>query len=266
MAALTILDIAAMKRESRKISMVTCYDAWSARILGRSEVDCLLVGDSAAMVMHGFPSTVHATVPMMRAHVEAVTRGSAGAKLIVGDLPFLSYRQGAERALEAVGELMRAGAHAVKLEGVWGHEDVVERTVGSGVPVMGHIGLTPQSIHGLGGFRVQGRDAETAEDLMAQARKLEELGCFALVLECVPSAVAKAITAGIRIPTIGIGAGPSTDGQVLVLQDLLGMDSAFKPRFLRSYLEGEPTLRGSVDRFHRDVQSGAFPTEKESYS
>ncbi|MGZ3709612.1 MAG: 3-methyl-2-oxobutanoate hydroxymethyltransferase, partial [Bdellovibrionota bacterium] len=183
---MTIHDFKRMKNEQRKITMVTAYDAWSARLVERSEVDCVLVGDSAAMVMHGFPSTVHATVEMMEMHVAAVARGMRG-KWIVGDLPFGSYRKGILPAVEAVERLMRAGAHSVKLEGVWGHEDVIARVVGSGVPVMGHIGLTPQAIHGLGGFRVQGKSEEQAQDLLAQARELERLGCFALVLECVPS-------------------------------------------------------------------------------
>ncbi len=262
---ISVLEFEGMKKEGRKIRMVTCYDAWSAKIIERSDVDCVLVGDSCAMVMHGFPSTVHATVEMMALHTAAVARGLK-TKFLIADMPFLSVRKGEQAALEATGELMRAGAHAVKIEGVWGHEPVIERIVGSGVPVMGHIGLTPQSIHGLGGFKVQGREEEAARDLLAQARKLEELGCFALVLECVPSALADQITGAAGIPTIGIGAGPGTDGQVLVLQDLLGMDSGFKPRFLRQFMNGEESLKGALDAYGKAVTEGSFPREKESYA
>jgi 3-methyl-2-oxobutanoate hydroxymethyltransferase len=262
---MNILDFQQMKRERRKISMVTCYDYWSARIIEQSEVDCVLVGDSVAMVMHGHPSTLQADPAMMAFHTAAVARGLQ-KKFLVADLPFLSYRRGPDSAMEAVGTLMRAGAAAVKLEGVWGHEDVVTRITGSGVPVMGHIGLTPQSIHALGGFRVQGRDEGAARDLVAQARKLEELGCFAVVLECIPSAVASEITAALRIPTIGIGAGPATDGQVLVLQDLLGLNGAFKPKFLKQYLRGDAPILAALNAFHSETTTGRFPTESESYS
>jgi 3-methyl-2-oxobutanoate hydroxymethyltransferase len=259
-----ILDFKSMKREGRKITVVTAYDYTLARIVEQSEVDCVLVGDSCAMVMHGFPSTVHATVEMMEAHVAAVARGLK-QKFLIGDLPFLSYRKGTDAALSAVGALMRAGAHAVKLEGVWGHEEVVHRIVGSGVPVMGHIGLTPQSIHGLGGFRVQGKDEASARDLLAQARKLEDLGCFSIVLECVPAALAQEITAALSIPTIGIGAGSKVDGQVLVLQDLLGMSGEFKPKFLRHFADGHGAVLGGLNSFQKEVLSGTYPMESEIY-
>ncbi len=259
-----VLEFEARKKERRKIRMVTCYDAWSARIIDRSDVDCVLVGDSCAMVVHGFPSTVHATVEMMALHTAAVARGLR-SKFLVADMPFLSVRSGTGLAMQAVGELMRAGAHAVKIEGVWGHEEIVRQVVGSGVPVMGHIGLTPQSIHGLGGFRVQGREREAAQDLLAQARKLEELGAMSLVLECVPSELAAEITRALRIPTIGIGAGAQVDGQVLVLQDLLGMNSEFKPKFLRRFMDGESALQGALNTFGQAVSEGSFPQPQESY-
>jgi 3-methyl-2-oxobutanoate hydroxymethyltransferase len=187
-------------------------------------------------------------------------------KFLVADLPFLSFRQGPAAALDAVGALMRAGAHAVKLEGVWGHEDVVARIVQSGVPVMGHIGLTPQSVHALGGFRVQGKQSEQARDLIAQARELEKLGCFAIVLECVPATLAREITAELKIPTIGIGAGVGTDGQVLVFQDMLGLGGEFSPKFLRRYLQGGQAISGALASFCRDVQDRTFPNEQESYT
>jgi len=261
---MTILDFEKMKCEKRKISMVTCYDAWTARIADGSSVDCLLVGDSVAMVVHGFESTLGATTEMMALHTAAVAR-MAKKKFIVGDMPFPSFRKGIVAAMESVDALMKAGAHAVKLEGVYGHEDVVRHIVGSGVPVMGHIGLTPQSIHQLGGFRVQGREDTTARSLMEQAKILQDLGCFALVLECVPSELSQKITESLTIPTIGIGAGPFTDGQVLVLQDLLGTHPEFKPKFLRTFMNGYQEIKNALDVYDQNVKSGAFPTEKESY-
>jgi 3-methyl-2-oxobutanoate hydroxymethyltransferase len=244
--------------------MVTCYDASFARVLEASTVDSLLVGDSAAMVMHGHGDTLAATVELMALHTAAVRRG-APTRFLVADLPFLSFRKGVPSALDAVAELMRAGANAVKLEGVTGHEDVIKAITGSGVPVMGHLGLTPQSVHALAGFRVQGRSEDDAARIFADARLLESLGCFALVLECVPSPLAARITAALQIPTIGIGAGTDCDGQVLVLQDLLGLSGEFRPRFVRRYLEGAALVGDAVDRFDRDVKQRAFPAPAEAY-
>ncbi len=260
----SVLDFAAAKAADRRISMVTCYDASFARMLEASAVDSLLVGDSAAMVMHGHPDTLAATVEMMAEHTAAVRRG-APTRFLVADLPFLSFRKGVPAALDAVAALMRAGANAVKLEGVVGHEDVIKAIAGSGIPVMGHLGLTPQSVHALAGYHVQGRSDAAAARILAEARQLEALGCFALVLECVPAALAASITGALRIPTIGIGAGPACDGQVLVLQDLLGLSNGFRPKFLRSYADGFADFRDAVDRFDQDVKRGAFPTAAESY-
>jgi 3-methyl-2-oxobutanoate hydroxymethyltransferase len=228
-------------------------------------VDAILVGDSAAMVMHGHPTTLAATVSLMALHTSAVARAAAG-KLVIADLPFLSCRKGIGPAMTAVGALVTSGAHAVKLEGVDGHEDVVRQVVGSGVPVMGHIGLTPQSIHQFGGFRVQGRsDADTAK-LLRQAHALQDLGCFSIVLEAVPAELAARITSELETPTIGIGAGSGTDGQVLVLQDLWGVDTSRTPRFVRQYLDGERALTNALDRYDADVKEGQFPGPEESYS
>ncbi|MBI2606453.1 MAG: 3-methyl-2-oxobutanoate hydroxymethyltransferase [Deltaproteobacteria bacterium] len=261
---MNVHDFRRMKLEGRKISMVTCYDYSFAKILNSTDVDCLLVGDSVSMVMHGFPSTVHATTGMMEAHTAAVARGATN-KFIVADMPFLSFRKGVASTLETVEKLMRAGAHAVKLEGVDGHEDGVSAIVGSGVPVMGHIGLTPQSIHGLGGFRVQGRGDESAKALLKQAEKLQELGCFSLVLECIPANLCAEITESLSIPTIGIGAGKNADGQVLVLQDLLGMNPGFKPKFLRHFSKSSTEVHGAINRFHHEVLERTFPSDEESY-
>ncbi len=260
----TVLDFEKMKKEGQKISMVTCYDYWSAKIISQTHIDCILVGDSLAMVMHGFPSTLSATTEMMTMHTAAVSRG-AKEKFIVADMPFLSFRKGRASALDCVDSLMKAGAQAVKLEGVWGHEDVIQAIVQSGVPVMGHLGLTPQSIHSLGGYKVQAREKEAADDLLRQAKKLVELGAFALVLECIPKNLAAEITHEIPIPTIGIGAGLDTDGQVLVLQDLLGMNGEFKPKFLKHFAETGKSIENSLNQYHTEVRQKLFPTEKEAY-
>ena len=260
-----VLDFARFKAEGRKISMVTAYDAWSARLIARSHVDAVLVGDSAAMVMHGYSTTLAATVRIMAAHTRAVAQ-AAEHKFVVADLPFLSCRRGIPAAMTAVGALMSNGAQAVKLEGVDGHEDVIRHIIGSGVPVMGHIGLTPQSVNQLGGFRVQGRSEASAARLERQAHALEDLGCFSLVLECVPADLAGCITKKLRIPTIGIGAGPATDGQILVLQDLWGVNTDHVPRFVRQYLNGERVLTQALNQYDADVKDVQFPGPAESYS
>lgn len=253
------------KSEHRKISMVTAYDAWSARLVAHSNVDAILVGDSAAMVMHGHTTTLEATVELMALHTRAVTRAAAG-KFVIADLPFLSFRKGIRDAIEAVGAVVSAGAQAVKLEGVDGHEDVIKHILQSGVPVMGHLGLTPQSINQFGGYRVQGRGNGAADHLVQQGRALEALGCFSIVLEAIPAEVARRITSALAIPTIGIGAGPDTDGQVLVLHDLLGLDTTHTPRFVRRYLEGEQLITRALNEYDQDVKTARFPGPEESYS
>ena len=217
------------------------------------------------MVMHGHPSTLSITVEMIRLHTEAVVHG-AGGKFIVADMPFLSFRKGVGPALDAAQVLMTAGAHALKLEGIDGHEDVIQRMVQSGIPVMGHLGLQPQSVNAYGGFRVQGRSDDSARDIVRQAAALEELGVFAIVLECVPANLAQEITAALRIPTIGIGAGAGCDGQILVLQDLLGMNVDFRPKFSRHFLDGSCKILDAVARFDEAVKTGTFPSAEESYS
>ena len=252
------------KLSSRKLSMVTCYDYTFARLLAGSAIDGILVGDSAAMVMHGHASTVTASLELMRLHTEAVARGAEG-KFVIADMPFLSYRKGLAAALDAAQTLMSAGAHGVKLEGVDGHEDVVERLAQSGVPVMGHLGLQPQSVNAYGGFKVQGKSGESAREIARQARMLESLGAFAIVLECIPADLARQITNDLRIPTIGIGAGPDCDGQILVLQDMLGMNRDFRPRFVRPFFDGADRLLAAFEDFDRSVKSGDFPAPEESY-
>lgn len=260
-----IQDFKSKKQRQEKISMITCYDSWSAKILDTTDVDVLLVGDSAAMVMHGHETTLNANIPLMALHVAAVVRG-AHRKFIVADLPFLSYRKSLSDNMTAIGTLMEAGAHAVKLEGAKGNLDFIQHAVESGVPVMGHLGLTPQSVHQLGGFKVQGKDQQEYDQIIKDALALEKAGCFSLVLECVPAALAAEITSQLKIPTIGIGAGIECDGQVLVLQDMLGMNAGFTPKFLRTYMNGFQLIQQSVNKFHRDVISREFPNDKESYS
>ena len=259
------LDYLRAKADGRKLSMVTCYDYTFARLLSKSAIDGILVGDSAAMVMHGHPSTLTATVELMRLHTDAVARGASG-KFIVADMPFLSYRKGPAAALDGASVLMAAGAQALKVEGVDGHEDVIERMVQSGIPVMGHLGLQPQSVHLYGGFRVQGRSDEAARDIARQAIALQDLGAFAIVLECVPAMLAEEITGSLRIPTIGIGAGSGCDGQILVLQDLLGLNVDFRPKFARPFLKGSNCVLDTLARFDEAVKAGTFPAGEESYS
>lgn len=259
-----VQDFARRKRDRVPISMVTCYDAWSAALIAETDIDCILVGDSLAMVVYGHDTTLPVGVETMAAHTAAVRRGAPDG-FIIGDLPFLSYRRGLEAAVGAVATLMQAGAGAVKLEGAAGNTGLIRHLVESGVPVMGHLGLTPQSVHQLGGFRTQARSPEAAALLLQQARELEAAGCFAVVLEAIPAAVAAEVTSALSIPTIGIGAGPQVDGQVLVLQDLLGVTTAFRPKFVRTWLDGSTLIKNALDAFHRDVVAGSFPTAEESY-
>lgn len=260
-----IQDFKIKKTKKQKISMITCYDFSFAKILNATNVDAILVGDSAAMVMQGESSTLNISTSLLAQHVKSVVRG-APQKLVIADMPFLSYRKGLRAAMEAVEKLMKAGAYAVKLEGATGHLEIVKHIVESGVPVMGHLGLTPQSIHTLGGFKVQGRLPEEFKKIVDDATLLEQAGCFSIVLECVPQKLASQITQNLKIPTIGIGAGLDVDGQVLVLQDMLGMNPDFKPTFLRHYMNGFDLIQQAINHFHSDVVDEKFPNDKESYS
>lgn len=261
---MNVLDFQTLKSRQEKIVMLTCYDYTSARIVQETDVDVILVGDSAAMVMHGHGTTIPADIDMMCRHIESVARGTQN-KFIVGDMPFLSFRQSLTDNMRAVASVMKAGAHAVKLEGIEGNAETIRHIVKSGVPVMGHLGLTPQSVNQLGGFRVQGRGEDAGHKLFEEALACEKAGCFAVVLECVPDELAAKITRALNIPTIGIGAGPDTDGQVLVMQDLLGLSSDFKPRFVRKYLDGKRLWQDAFNAFASDVKSGSFPAADESY-
>ncbi len=259
-----VLDFYKAKQAQKKISMVTCYDSWSAKIIEKSEIDCILVGDSLAMTMHGHKDTLKATPELMALHVAAV-RSGAPEKFIIGDMPFLAHRGSLDETLKAVALIMRAGAQAVKIEGIDGSEESFAHIVDSGVPVMGHLGLTPQSYHKFGGFKVQATDDQAAEWLLKQAQKLEKAGCFSIVLECVPATVAEQVTRLVKIPTIGIGAGSLCDGQVLVFQDMMGFNHDFKPKFVRRYLQGFELLQSAFNEFDRDVKAKTFPSAGESY-
>jgi len=260
----SVLDFKARKGKAR-ISMSTAYASWEARFLAASPVDCVLVGDSVATVVDGEATTFAATPEIMARHTAAVSRGLAGTKLLIADFPFLAARKGVASAVDCAVLLMRAGAHAVKIEGSDGHEDVIRHLVQSGVPVIGHLGLTPQSVHALGGYKVQGKTEAAAADLLRQARAIESAGAFGLVLECVPADVAREITAALSIPVIGIGAGPHTDGQVLVFHDLLGLNPGFAPKFVRQFSDGNKTVTNGLASFAAAVADGSFPSKKESY-
>jgi len=261
---MTTLDFKKYKNANKAISMVTCYDSWSAAIIDESDIDCILVGDSLAMTMHGYDSTLPADPELMALHTAAVRR-AAPSVFIVSDMPFLSFRKGLLPAMEAVGTIMRSGANAVKLEGYTGHGDIIRHIVDSGVPVMGHIGLTPQSVHQLGGYKVQGKSDEKARKLMEDAVALEEAGCFSVVLECVPASIGTDISHKLTIPTIGIGAGNGCDGQVLVLQDMLGLNNKFQPKFVRTFMKGFETIKNALNDYDRSVKDHSFPSEEESY-
>ncbi len=262
---MNVFQFQAMKNEGRIITATTAYDYWSAKILNDSEIDMIIVGDSVAMVVHGHPNTLAATTAMMEMHIAAVARGATD-KFIVGDMPFLSFRKGLSETMHCVERLMRAGAHAVKLEGIDGLEDIVKHTVDSGVPVMGHLGLTPQSVHSLGGMKVQARDEDASALLADRAKRVEDAGAFSVVLECVSATAARRVTEEVSIPTIGIGAGKHTDGQVLVLHDILGFNTDFKPKFVRNFAGGEEFVLDAVNRFAREARAGTFPAKAETYS
>lgn len=260
----TITEFQQFKRDKRRISMVTVYDYTSARLVAQSKIDVLLVGDSAAMVMHGHPHTVQADLSMMIAHTAAVARAQS-EKLIVADIPFPLHRLGPVKALEAAAALLQAGATAVKIEGASGHLDTIHHLIESGVPVVAHLGLTPQSVHQLGGYKVQAREQAARAKLLADAQDLERVGCCALVLECIPADLAAEVTGLTSMPTIGIGSGPDCDGQVLVWQDLLGLNIDFKPKFVRRFAQGAAMVSAALDAYHEAVLTGAFPDASESF-
>lgn len=255
-----------MKRRGEKIVALTAYDFLFSRYLEEAQVDLILIGDSLGQVVLGFDSTIPVTLDEMIHHGKAVRRGAPGTFLVL-DMPFMSYQISTEEALRNAGRAMKeAGVEAVKVEGASGATcRAVEALVQAGIPVMGHVGLTPQSVHALGGYRVQGRGMEAAERLKAQARALEDAGCFSLVLELVPAALAGAVTRSLAIPTIGIGAGPECDGQVLVLYDALGLTQSFRPRFLKRFGDLESETRRALGSYVQEVREGRYPGPEHSF-
>lgn len=265
MARATTVSIREKKKNGQKISMLTAYDFPTAQAMDEIGIDIILVGDTLGNVVLGYETTLFVTMDEMIHHTKAVTRGAKNTMVVV-DMPFLTYHLSVEDALRNAGRLMQeGGAQAVKLEGGKERATVVKAVVEAGIPVMGHLGLTPQSVHQLGGFKVQGRDLKTAKKLIEDAKVLEEAGCFAVVLECVPSALAEKITKDISIPTIGIGAGAGCDGQVLVGHDLLGLFSGHIAKFVRQYAQIGKIMREAFKAYKEDVESGSFPAEEHCY-
>ncbi len=263
---ITITDLQNKKRDGQKITMLTAYDYPMAHLIDEAGVDSILVGDSLGMVVLGYDSTVPVTMDEMIHHAKAARRGTKYA-FLVGDMPFMSYQVSKEDAIRNAGRFMKeAGCDAIKLEGGDEVLDVTVAIVNAGIPVLGHLGLTPQTISKLGGFKVQGKDAGAAEKILEQALKLEKAGCFAIVLECVPDKVAKLITEKLRIPTIGIGAGADCDGQVLVSNDMVGLFDRFVPKFVKQYVKLSGLISDGVKKYKDEVEKGAFPDAAHSFT
>ena len=261
---MTIPDFRKRKAEGRKIVVVTAYDALFTRIAEEAGLEVLLVGDSLGVVVQGKKDTLSVTMDDMLYHTKLVA-GAAQHALVIADMPFLSYQVSVEEAVRNAGRFLQAGAAAVKLEGGAAVVDRVAAMTRFGIPVMGHLGMTPQSVHQYGGYKVQGKAADQAEVLLSDARALEAAGAFAIVLEAVPAKLAKTITQALSIPTIGIGAGPACDGQVLVLYDLLGLFDEFVPKFVKPYAHLRADALQALRRFREEVEQGKFPTDSESY-
>ena len=261
----TVIDLQKMKASNEQIAMITAYDATMAKLVDAGGVDMVLVGDSVGMVVQGMDDTLSVTLDDMVYHGRCVARGLSRAHLTV-DMPFMSYQVSPEQALQSAGRLVQEGkAQSVKLEGGERSASAVEKIVAAGIPVVGHIGLTPQSVNTLGGWRVQGRSDAAAEQLIQDALAIQDAGAFALVLEMVPAELAAEVTSALRIPTIGIGAGVGCDGQVLVCNDLLGLDMAFSPKFLKRYAELQSPITQAVSEYVSEVRAGTFPADEHSF-
>jgi len=261
----TILDIYKKKAEGKKITMLTAYDFPTAQIVDQAGIDMILVGDSLGMVVQGVTSTLPVTMDEMIYHTKMVSRGALSA-LIIGDMPFLSYQTHHTEAVHNAGRFLKeAGAEAVKLEGGSQMAGTIRAIVDAGIPVMAHIGLTPQYVHVLGGFKVQGKDEAAREKILADAKAVQDAGAFSVVLEAMPSSLAKEIHEMLHIPTIGIGAGPDCDGQVLVIHDLLGLFDRFTPKFVKKYANLKDIAVKAVKEYKQDVESGSFPSKEQSF-
>jgi 3-methyl-2-oxobutanoate hydroxymethyltransferase len=262
----TVLDVQRFKDEGRRFAMLTAYDFLSARILDEAGIPILLVGDSLGMVVLGHPTTLPVTMDDMLVHAKAVSRGARQA-LVVGDMPFMSYQASVEDAIRNAGRFVQEGGmHAVKLEGGGPVVEITRRLTEIGIPVMGHLGLTPQSVHTMGGFKVQGKTDKQAARILADARALEEAGAFSIVLEGMPTKVAATVTHALRIPTIGIGAGPATDGQVLVFHDMLGLTTGKAPKFVKRYAALAEEISRAAAEYIEDVRTGRFPGPEHEYT
>ncbi|ATW01937.1 3-methyl-2-oxobutanoate hydroxymethyltransferase [Candidatus Legionella polyplacis] len=254
-----------LKKNNSKISMITCYDYLSACIVSESNIDGVLVGDSVSMVMYGYPNTTMTTIDMITSHTKAVYKGIKN-KFIISDLPFLGYCSSLSNTIKNVKKIIQSGAQAIKIEGGNDHiYKTINFLVNIGIPIMGHIGLTPQSIYKLGGYTIQGTTKEEQNKIIHQAKNLESSGCFSILIECVPESLAKIITKSIKIPTIGIGAGPNTDGQILVWHDLLGIQTKLKPKFLKQYTKIKNIILNSINTYNKEVKENKFPTIEYTY-
>jgi 3-methyl-2-oxobutanoate hydroxymethyltransferase len=265
-AKVTIADLLQKKKNNQKITMMTAYDYPTASMVDQAGIDTILVGDSLGMVVLGYSSTVPVTMDEMIHHCKAVTRAAVHS-FVIGDMPFMSYQVSIEKAIENAGRFIKeAGCESVKLEGGSEMAPVVKAIVEAGIPVCAHIGLTPQTATKLSGFKVQGKDAESARELIKSAGDLEEAGAFMIVMECIPDSLAASITKELGIPTIGIGAGKDCDGQVLVYHDLVGLFERFTPKFVKQYLNLSPMIKDALTQFREEVASGTFPSPKHSFT
>lgn len=261
----TIKILNQMKSNSEKISMLTAYDFSFAKIIDEAGIDIILVGDSASNVMAGHETTLPITLDQMIYHASSVVR-AVNRALVIVDLPFGTYQADSKEALKSAIKIMKeSGAHAVKLEGGYQAKESIERIIQAGIPVMGHLGLTPQSIYKFGTYEVRAKDKQEADTLLNDALMLEEIGCFSVLLEKIPNTLSKEVSSKLTVPIIGIGAGSHVDGQVLVLQDMLGMNKDFSPRFLRRYLDLDSLVSNAVKKYSTDIKSGDFPNEEEQY-
>ena len=261
---MTVPDLQKCKRDGRKIAVVTAYDALFARIVEQAGIDVILVGDSLGVVVQGKANTLSVTMDEMLYHTKLVA-GAVQRSLVIGDMPFLSYQVNQDEAVRNAGRLLQVGAHAVKLEGGAAMTDRVTAMANVGIPVIGHLGMTPQSVQQYGGYRVQGKGKDRAQQLLEDARALEEAGAAAIVLEAIPAGLAKTVSEALTIPTIGIGAGPHCDGQVLVLYDLLGLFDEFVPKFVKPYGHLKVEALQALRQYKEDVEKGVFPSDSESY-
>ena len=264
MSHLTIPEFQQQKKQGKKITVVTAYDALFTKIVEQAGLEVILVGDSLGMVVQGKPNTLSVTMEDMLYHTRMVAQ-TAQRALVIGDMPFLSYQVSIEESVRNAGRFLQAGAVAVKIEGGCSVVDRIEAMTSFGIPVMGHLGMTPQSVNQSGGYKVQGKEQAEAKQILEDAKRLEKAGAFALVLECVPASLANTITEGLSIPTIGIGAGPGCDGQVLVIYDLLGLFDNFTPKFVKPYGHLKADALQSLTRYKEEVECGKFPSDAESY-